>query len=48
MDLNEIKNRLAKLNNKGGGGSSDFKNQQTSRKNNHKKFGLAKTASYTT
>ena len=26
MDLNEIKNRLAKLNNKGGGGSSDFKN----------------------
>jgi hypothetical protein len=26
MDLDEIKNRLAKLNNKGGGGSSDFKN----------------------
>ena len=26
MDLNEIKNRLAKLNNKGGGGSNDFKN----------------------
>jgi len=26
MDLNEIKNRLAKLNNKGGGGSSNFKN----------------------
>ena len=26
MDLNEIKKRLDKLNNKGGGGSSDFKN----------------------
>ena len=26
MDLNEIKKRLNKLNNKGGGGSSDFKN----------------------
>jgi len=26
MDLNEIKNRLAKLNNKGGGSASDFKN----------------------
>ena len=26
MNLDEIKNRLAKLNNKGGGGSSDFKN----------------------
>jgi len=26
MNLDEIKNRLNKLNNKGGGGSSDYKN----------------------